>query len=255
MALSAMPEWQSGLLVVGVGTVIGMLGPALLRRYLGIERLKVNNEVAGFKFAVVGVLYAVILGFAIIVTWEKFRDVETAVLQEAAAVTALSRLANGLEQPAAQQVQARLHDYAVAVIDDDWPAMKVGGYSHQVTQMLDELYGAVIAHEAHGGGEAVILAEMFYQLDQITLARRTRLALAAGIIPGVIWIILVGGAAVTVLFTFFFGSASVVAQVMMNGLLSFLVFVALWVIAEINFPFTGPVHVSLEPFTMFLVDH
>ena len=49
------------------------------------------------------------------------------------------------------------------------------------------------------------------------------------------------------LFTFFFGSASLLAQVMMNGLLSFLVFVALWVIAEINFPFTGPVHVTPEP--------
>jgi hypothetical protein len=31
MALSAMPLGQSGLLVVGIGTAFGMLGPALLR--------------------------------------------------------------------------------------------------------------------------------------------------------------------------------------------------------------------------------
>jgi hypothetical protein len=254
MWVSDMPLWQSGLLVVGSGTVFGMLGPALLRRYLGIERLKINNEVAGFKFAVVGVVYAVILGFATVVTWEKFRDAEAAVLQEAGALTALGRLSIGLEQPAAENIQQQLHDYALAVIDDDWPAMNAGHYSHKVTQSLDHLYAAVIVHETHGSEQA-ILSEMFYQLDQVTQARRSRLGSADGIIPGVIWGILIGGAVVTVLFTFFFGSASLLAQVMMNGLLSFLVFVALWVIAEINFPFTGPVHVTPEPLQIFLDDH
>jgi hypothetical protein len=254
MWVSNMPLWQSGLLVVGSGTVFGMIGPALLRRYLGIERLKINNEVAGFKFAVVGVVYAVILGFATVVTWEKFRDAEAAVQQEAGAITALDRLSVGLEPQAAQNIQQRLHDYALAVIDDDWPAMDAGHYSHKVTQSLNSLYGAVIAHETHGNEQA-ILSEMFYQLDQVTQARRARLGSADGIIPGVIWGILIGGAVVTVLFTFFFGSASLLAQVMMNGLLSFLVFVALWVIAEINFPFTGPVHVTPEPLQIFLEDH
>jgi hypothetical protein len=254
MALSGMPLWKSGLLVVGLGTLFGMLGPALLRRYLGIERLKINNEVAGFKFAVVGVVYAVILGFATVVTWEKFRDAEAAVQEEAGAVTALDRLANGLEQPSAQKIQAQLHNYVRGVIDDDWPAMNDGHYSHKVTQELDGLYGAVIAHEMHPGEQSIV-SEMFYQLDQVTLARRARLGAAEGIIPSVIWGILIGGALVTVLFTFFFGSASLIAQVLMNGLLSCLVFVALWVIAEINFPFTGPVHVTPEPLQIFLDDH
>jgi hypothetical protein len=254
-ALSAMPLWQSALLTVGIGTVFGMLGPALLRRTLGIERLKINNEVAGFKFAVVGVVYAVILGFATVVTWEKFRDSESAVLQEAGGITALYRLAGGLEQPAALQIRGLVVTYAHAVIDDDFPAMGKGNYSRQATQTLDDLYDAVIAHAGHGNGEGAIVPEMLYQLDQVTQARRSRLSGAAGIIPDVIWLFLVAGALVTVAFTFFFGSASLIAQVMMNGLLSFLVFMALWVIAEINFPFTGPVHVTAQPFTAFLDDH
>jgi hypothetical protein len=254
MALSAMPLWESFLLVVGIGTVLGMLGPALLRRMLGIERLKINNEVAGFKFAVVGVVYAVLLGFATVVTWEKFRDADAAVLQEAGAVAALDRLSNGLEQASAKDLHQQLRDYVRTVIDDDFPAMDRGSYSHKTTQALDALYADVLAHESHGAEQAV-LSEMFYQLDQVTQARRARLAMADGIIPGVIWGILFGGALITVAFTFFFGSASLVAQVMMNGLLSCLVFLALWVIAEINFPFTGPVHVTPEPLTIFLEDH
>jgi hypothetical protein len=252
MALSAMPLWESGLLVVGLGTLFGMAGPAFLRRYLGIDRLKTNNEVAGFKFAVVGVIYAVILGFAIVSTWEKFSEADSAVLQEAAALAALDRLSNGLEQPAAHDLQEKLHDYARTVIDSEWPAMNHGEASREVFTELDHLYASVLAHESHAGGESVILQEMLYQLDMVTQARRARLSLAAGIVPQVVWIVLVTGAVVTVLFTFFFGSASLVAQVLMNGLLSFLVFIALLCIAEINYPFTGPVHVSAAPLVLFL---
>jgi hypothetical protein len=32
-----------------------------MRRIFGIERLIVNNEIAGFKFAVVGVIYGLLL--------------------------------------------------------------------------------------------------------------------------------------------------------------------------------------------------
>ncbi len=53
-----------------------MLGPALVRRYVALDRLTANNEIAGFKYAVLGVLYAVLLAFAIIVVWQKFSDAE-----------------------------------------------------------------------------------------------------------------------------------------------------------------------------------
>ena len=77
--LTGLPLWLSGLLLVGLPTVLAMFGPILVRRYVTLEKLEKNNEVAGFKFAVVGVLYAVLLGFAIIVVWERFSDAETNV--------------------------------------------------------------------------------------------------------------------------------------------------------------------------------
>ncbi|MBS0561162.1 MAG: DUF4239 domain-containing protein [Proteobacteria bacterium] len=254
LALASMPLWQSFVLVVVIGTVLGMLGPALLRRWLGLDRLRSNNEVAGFKFAVVGVVYAVNLAFATVVTWEKFRDAEAAVLQEAGAVTGLERLAGGLEPAGAEAVRKQLRDYAQAVIAQDWPAMGRGSYSPAVTQRLDALYDTIVGHDAHPQ-EASVLSAAYGELDSMTKARRARIALADGIVPGVIWWILAGGAVITVLFTFFFGSANLLAQVTMNGLLSFLVFVSLWAIVEINFPFAGPVHVAPLPMEVFLRDH
>ena len=65
------------------------IGPTLIRRRIGLERLATNNQIAGFKFATVGVNYAVLLAFAVIVVWEKFTDAETAVVQEAGAAATL----------------------------------------------------------------------------------------------------------------------------------------------------------------------
>ena len=59
--LTSQSLWLSALVVVGLGTLLSML---LARRYVDIKRLTANNEVAGFKFATIGVLYAVLLAFA-----------------------------------------------------------------------------------------------------------------------------------------------------------------------------------------------
>ena len=49
--LTSQPLWLSGAMIVGLGTLLSMLGPILVRRYVGLKRLKENNEIAGFKFA------------------------------------------------------------------------------------------------------------------------------------------------------------------------------------------------------------
>jgi hypothetical protein len=59
--------------------------------------------------------------------------------------------------------------------------------------------------------------------------------------------VLTCGAALTVGFTFFFGTKNLPAQVMMTGILSLLVFMALLVIVSIDHPFTGPSSVGSEP--------
>ena len=98
--LTRQPLWLSGLLLVGLATALAMLGPSLVRRYVTLEKLTTNHEVAGFKFAVVGVLYAVLVAFAIIVVWEKFNEAENNVAQEAGAAATVYRLSQGVgEQP------------------------------------------------------------------------------------------------------------------------------------------------------------
>ena len=57
-----------------------------------MDRLSLNNEVAGFKFAVIGVFYAVLLAFVVIAVWEDFRQTEATVRDEAKAAVDLHRI-------------------------------------------------------------------------------------------------------------------------------------------------------------------
>ena len=119
--------------------------------------------------------------------------------------------------------------------------------SRAVTQALDALDASAMRFMQNGSRQPEIFVEVFKQLDTITQARRTRLHLSTGIVPGLLWLVLYSGAVLTVGFTFFFGTKNLPAQVMMTGILSVIVFMGLLVIVSIDHPFTGPVHVGTEP--------
>jgi purine-cytosine permease-like protein len=98
------------------------------------------------------------------------------------------------------------------------------------------------------------MSEILHQLDVMTQARRSRLVAAEGTVPGVVWSVLFGGAVVTVVFTFFFGTRNLRAQVMMTVLLSILVFSELLIIVAIDRPFSGTVKVEPDALERVLAD-
>jgi len=66
--------WVWSLLVVGATVLLSIAGTLLVRRLIGVEVLERHNEVAGFIYAVIGVVYAVLLGFAAITVMGTIRQ-------------------------------------------------------------------------------------------------------------------------------------------------------------------------------------
>ena len=58
LLLTTTPLWVAAVVLLVPTTILAMCGPLIVRRYVPLERLRDNNEVAGFKFATVGVIYA-----------------------------------------------------------------------------------------------------------------------------------------------------------------------------------------------------
>ena len=61
LLLTTTPLWAAAVVLLVPTTIFAMCGPVIVRRYVSLNHLRTNNEVAGFKFAAVGVIYAVLL--------------------------------------------------------------------------------------------------------------------------------------------------------------------------------------------------
>lgn len=87
--VAMLPLWLTvgGVLLISV--TMGWLLVGLVRRCAPYPLLKENNELAGFTYAVFGLIYGVLLAFTIIVGWERFAETERVVMSE---VTVLSEL-------------------------------------------------------------------------------------------------------------------------------------------------------------------
>lgn len=183
--LTREPLWISGLILVGLGTTLAMLGPLLIRQFVTLDKLAINNEVAGFKFATVGVLYAVLLGFSVIVVWQKFADADDTVDKEGGAAAALYHLSRGIGGAPGAALRGALSGYLKSAVTEEWPAMGDGHESGSTRQALEAIYTALLAANS-GNQNIALMSEIFYQLDVLTQARSAQLVAAEGAMPGVV---------------------------------------------------------------------
>ena len=243
--LSELPLWALILAVVVIPTSIAVAFQVFIRRSVGVDRLSLNNEVAGFIFAIIGVVYAVLLAFVVIAVWEKFSEGQTSVAKEASAAAALFYYSEGAE-PEAAKFHDSLVRYLTLVIESDWPAMGLKSEDSQTTDALGALYRAAMALNRAGTRSVPDMSEVFTQIDNLTLARRVRFHLSSGLVPEIIWITLFAGAGFTVCFALFFGSPNMLAHLAMTATLSIVLASGLVVIIALDHPFSGPVHIAPE---------
>lgn len=239
--------WVVALIVLVVAEIYAV-GLMLMTRYrYGVSRLKLNNEVAGFKFAVVGVFYAVTLAFVVIAVWGDYSDTEKAVRDEAKAAVDLYHVAAALPDQG-DEIQEGLVRYVQSVRTKAWDVMAVGERSAVVAKDLRALNDAVLALQPKDEKESVLFDHALKLVTLIADSRNERLDSANGSVPGVLWIVLGVGALITLGYPAFFAASNVGAQILMTGSLAALVALSLLLALAFDFPFTGNPHISRAPF-------
>src|ERR671916_707093 len=94
-----------GVLVVGGVCLVAVGGLALVQRLVPNAARQKHNDVAGFIYAVLGVIYAVLLALVVIAVWEDFGRARETVESEANATAEIFWLANRLPEPEGHQVE------------------------------------------------------------------------------------------------------------------------------------------------------
>lgn len=251
-AVAELPLWVAYVVIVGLTSLVAASVPLLVRRLVPLERLRLNNEVAGFKYATLGVIYAVVVAFIVVLVWEDFTDAEQSVQREADALAVLFHLAQGFDRPVSDNVRNALQDYAQDVIDREWEAMGRGAADAYRHAPIATLYNIYMSIDPASARLAAILAESMDMLAQLSEARLDRLLAADSQVPGVVWGVMLVGGVVVIGFTLFFGAPNVWVQAAMTGLITLIIALVLVTAAVLDYPYTGEVSVRPAAFERVL---
>ena len=246
--LLVIPTPVLGLMIVGGSAMLSVSALLVVRAFIPHHRLKMHNDVAGSIFATVGVLYAVLLAFVVVVVWENFDKSSLNVQKEANCLIDLYRDAESFSPEFKQDLRSLFNDYANAVVDDEWKKMQMGESSSNVGAISKKMWLAYTSYLPKNVTEQTFFEESVRKLNELGELRRLRLLDSRTGIHPILWFVLIVGGMVTMTFISFFGSENLKAQIIMALLLATLVGLILFTIAAMDYPFTGSISISSEAF-------
>jgi Protein of unknown function (DUF4239) len=244
-----------GVLVVCGACLAAVVGLALVQRLVPATIRKEHNDVAGFIYAVLGVIYAVLLALVVIATWEEFGRARVTVETEANALAEIFWLAHRLPEPEGRELQELCRSYAEAVVNVGWPLMEQGrtqSMSSRPWVLIDDIRATLQGYEPHTQAEVQLYAEGLDQVQRLADARRMRLVVAEESLPAVLWVVLIVGGIVVVGFTYLFGLENTGAHALMVASLAGVIALVLYTIAVMDHPFAGGARVGPGAFELVL---
>jgi hypothetical protein len=232
--------------------VAALLGLTIVRRTVSHDRLAQHTDIAGYVYAVIGVIYAVILAQVVIAAWEEYRDARSVAADEANAVLNLARLAQVWSAEDRLQVEEALSAYAQHVVDVEWPAMAAGEFDESLhTTLIHTLWQSVNRAGSRAGNRDPPYAAALQQLDALDEARRSRVLLGEDRLPQAMTATLIIGAIVTVGFSYLFAVDDGWIHALITASLATLVALLLLLNYQLETPFAGVS--AIEPTAMELV--
>lgn len=243
---------STGVLCIAGSILISLLGLWVVRKFAPYEIMEGHKEIAGFIYGILGTIYAVILGFSVVVLWEQFHDAEVIADREASQLPELHHLVQGLPADQTHAFTESLKKYCQLVVDEEWPLMDKGESSPKAHAQHLEIWREVRSLAPHTEQEKIILAKIVDTLAIFDDARRGRLLAVRSSLPKPVWFALIAGAVITIGFSYLFGLKNVVAHTVITMLLAASIGLGLFLIVALDRPFSGGLSVSPAAFTAVL---
>ncbi|HWE91214.1 MAG TPA: hypothetical protein VG317_17270 [Pseudonocardiaceae bacterium] len=237
--------------VVGTFIVIGLL-IQVLQRAVPHPLRQQHNEVAGFVYAVMGVLFAVVLAFVVVNEWEALDTAKQNTFTEADELGSLYWNSRAMPADVGRALETTTKEYASLVIDQEWPLLDSGGYSTRATDLVYQMRDEINALPSDTPREQTLYDQSLQHINNLAAARRARLSESSDKVPAILWAALIMGAVLTVGYTFLFGLPKFWSHVLIAGPLAALVVLGLVVIELLDHPFGGMIAVQPEAFEIFL---
>ena len=231
--------------------LLAAVGVFIARHFISNETLHENHEFTGFTYAILGAIYGVYLAFTVVVVWEQFAQADDDAVSEAVHLSEAWRDTTVLPKEARRVLHEHMKAYADAVIEREWPSMAAGhGADAEAAAKYEEVWQAMYAAKADARtpGDNAFFQEAVAQMNDVGMERRMRLMSSTSQLPPVMWMLLIGGGAITILFTYMIGTENVWIRILATASMAALIVFTLLLIAALQHPFGGDVSVKPDGF-------
>ncbi len=250
--LYTVPTSILGSIIIAGTVVFVVAGLFIVRAFVPTHKIKLHNDIAGYIFTTLGVIYAVLLAFMVVVSWQSFDNSNSNVTREANSIAALYRDMGGLSPAFRVKAQPALDSYVNSIINDEWPLLQKGQRSMVTQQKSNELWDIYYSYEPVTESQKVFFAESVSKKNMASELRRQRILDSRTGIHPILWLVLIAGGIITITFTFFFGTENFAAQIIMSSLLAALIALILFTIMNLDYPFTGDISIRADAFREIL---
>src|SRR5271166_638313 len=238
-ALYQIPPFVLLLIAIVLALAFACGGQVLIHRRLGSADFVQHNEVGGFIIAVVGTLYAVLLGFLTTVVWQHFTEAQQHAGSEASAAANAWHTSVGLPYDVRSRIRSKMNGYANVMIDDEWPAMRSGGFSPKADVALMDAMSAAGDYVPINPREANAQLITQEQLSVVHDERQRRLTNNDSAVSWFEWLVLLIGAVCVVGFCWLFGVRNAAVHLLMTGTVAIVIVSVLVLLFELQYPFRG----------------
>jgi hypothetical protein len=224
------------------------LGLALVRRLVPTPLHKEHNAAAATIYQVLGTTYAVLLAFVAVVGWGDYETADSTVQSEANELAGIYFLANRFSDSDQERIHDLARSYARVVVKEEWPLMEQGKTSSRASSILSELRLSLQNLNVRTDADLVLYDQGLTRFHDLANSRRLRLVAATEGLPGILWVVLLGGGVVTVCFTYLFGLKNNLAHALMIAALTLVICSILLTISLFAYPFAGEARIQPDAF-------
>ena len=192
-----MDLWLAVLIIVGAAAV-SAAGILIVRRSAPEGTYFKDPIPAAAVYTVVGTAYMVIVAFVFFVAFESYGGAKSDAEEEATATLAMFHIALPFSPTVRAQLQGQVICYAREVVDQGWPAMREGKGSPAVDARVTALEETAARITLEGEKQLAAYDHWFALNEERRKGRQGRIGQASGLVPPVLWVILIVGAVVVI---------------------------------------------------------
>ncbi|HAX48541.1 MAG TPA: DUF4239 domain-containing protein [Ignavibacteria bacterium] len=232
--------------------LVSYAGLKIVRKFYTEDVLRQNHEVGGFIFNAFGLIYAVLVAFVVFATWTEYDNSKKNVDQETIELADIFHNSKALPEPYRSQVIPLLRTYTEDVINSEWKQLEEGEPSLKARESFHVLWTFFTSLDRSLIKNEIAYQETLKHLNDAGEKRRMRIFDSSNNIPGIIWVVLLFGSVVTVLYTYFFYAKNITHQFVMTSALTVLNTLILYMILLLDNPFSGYMKIDHKPFDYVL---